>query len=43
MTRPINPYLVLLLAIALPGAGHVLIGDQRRGLALPSSCCCLAR
>lgn len=33
MTRPINPYLVLLLAIVLPGAGHVLIGDQRRGLA----------
>lgn len=33
MTRPRNPYLVLLLAIALPGAGHVLIGEPRRGLA----------
>lgn len=33
MTRPINPYLALLLAIALPGAGHVAIGDPRRGLA----------
>lgn len=33
MTRPINPHLVLLMAIVLPGAGHVLIGEQRRGLA----------
>lgn len=33
MTRSINPYLVLLLAIVLPGAGHVIIGEPRRGLA----------
>ncbi|MGV3551740.1 hypothetical protein [Rhizobium sp.] len=33
MTKPVNPHLVLLLAIILPGAGHVAIGDQRRGLA----------
>lgn len=33
MPKPINPYLVLLLAIILPGAGHVAIGEARRGLA----------
>lgn len=32
MPKPINPYFVLLLAIVLPGAGHVAIGDARRGL-----------
>ena len=31
--RPVNPYVVLLLAILLPGAGHVAIGEARRGLA----------
>jgi hypothetical protein len=30
--RPINPYLVLALAIALPGAGHVALGLNFRGL-----------
>lgn len=33
MTKPANPYLVLLLSIILPGAGHVAIGEARRGLA----------
>ncbi len=33
MSKPLNPYLVLLLAVILPGAGHVAIGEQRRGLA----------
>jgi hypothetical protein len=33
MQKPINPYLVLLLAIVLPGCGHVAIGEARRGLA----------
>jgi hypothetical protein len=33
MQKPINPYLVLLLAILLPGCGHVAIGEARRGLA----------
>ena len=33
MAKPINPYLVLLLAIILPGAGHVAVGEPRRGLA----------
>jgi len=32
MNRPINPRLVLLLAILLPGAGHVAIGQTLRGL-----------
>ncbi|WP_342643382.1 hypothetical protein [Rhodoligotrophos ferricapiens] len=32
MHRPINPYLVLALAIVLPGMGHVAIGAPRRGL-----------
>ena len=31
--KPLNPYLVLALAIMLPGAGHVAIGEPRRGLA----------
>ena len=29
---PLNPYLVLLAAILLPGFGHVLNGQPRRGL-----------
>ncbi|CAN7615290.1 hypothetical protein LJR098_005878 [Rhizobium sp. LjRoot98] len=33
MSKPINPYLVLLLSIILPGAGHVAVGEARRGLA----------
>jgi hypothetical protein len=33
MAKPINPYLVLALAIALPGAGHVAVRDAPRGLA----------
>jgi len=28
----IHPYLVLLLAIVLPGAGHVAVGQPQRGL-----------
>ena len=30
--KPINPRLVLLAAILLPGFGHVLAGEPRRGL-----------
>jgi hypothetical protein len=30
--RPLNPYLVLVLAVILPGVGHVAIGQPRRGL-----------
>jgi hypothetical protein len=30
--RPLNPYLVLALAILAPGAGHVAIGEAERGL-----------
>jgi hypothetical protein len=29
---PLNPYIVLILAIVLPGAGHVAIGLPQRGL-----------
>lgn len=29
--RPIHPYLVLALAIALPGVGHVAVGQPQRG------------
>lgn len=29
---PLNPYIVLALAIVLPGAGHVAIGKPQRGL-----------
>ena len=32
MRRPFNPYLVLALAVLLPGAGHVAIGRAPRGL-----------
>jgi hypothetical protein len=30
--RPVHPYIVLLLAILLPGVGHVAIGQPQRGL-----------
>ena len=30
--RPINPYVVLVLAILLPGAGHVAVRQPQRGL-----------
>jgi hypothetical protein len=30
--QPLNPYLVLLVAILLPGFGHVLNGQATRGL-----------
>ncbi|MCG5486931.1 MAG: hypothetical protein KK482_25120 [Sinorhizobium meliloti] len=33
MAKPINPYLVLVLATVLPGAGHVALRDAARGLA----------
>ena len=33
MAKPINPYIVLALAVALPGAGHVAARDAARGLA----------
>lgn len=32
MTKPINPYLVLALAVVLPGAGHVAVREPIRGL-----------
>ncbi len=31
--RSINPYLVLALAVLLPGVGHIAIGQAPRGLA----------
>jgi hypothetical protein len=33
MQKVTNPYLVLTLAVILPGAGHVAVGESRRGLA----------
>jgi hypothetical protein len=42
MSRPIHPYIVLALAILLPGAGHVLCGRSRRGLTLQLFMICLA-
>lgn len=30
--RPVNPYLVLAIAIVLPGVGHVVAGMPSRGL-----------
>jgi hypothetical protein len=33
-TDPPNPYLVLAVAILLPGMGHVLVGETRRGLTM---------
>ncbi len=32
MAKPWNPYVVLALAIALPGAGHIAIREAPRGL-----------
>jgi hypothetical protein len=32
--QPINPYLILLAAILLPGFGHVLCGEPRRGFTM---------
>jgi hypothetical protein len=32
MAKPINPYAVLVLAMLLPGAGHVAIREATRGL-----------
>lgn len=32
MRKAINPYLVLALAVILPGAGHVVIREAPRGL-----------
>jgi hypothetical protein len=32
LPQPINPYAVLALAIALPGGGHVAVGQPYRGL-----------
>ena len=32
MNRPLNPRLVLALAILFPGAGHVVVGQILRGL-----------
>lgn len=37
MAKPINPFLVLMLATVLPGAGHVAIRDATRGLAFAFS------
>jgi hypothetical protein len=34
VSPPINPYLVLLAAILLPGFGQVLCGETRRGFTL---------
>ena len=34
MQRPLHPYLVLAIAIVLPGVGHVVMGRARRGLTL---------
>ncbi len=30
--RPPSPYLVLAVAILLPGCGHLLVGQQQRGV-----------
>ena len=30
--KPINPYLVLLASLIVPGAGHVVLGQAQRGL-----------
>jgi hypothetical protein len=32
--QPVNPYLVLVAAILLPGFGHVLCGEARRGFTM---------
>jgi hypothetical protein len=31
-SQPLNPYVVLGLAVLAPGAGHVAIGEPQRGL-----------
>lgn len=33
---PLNPYVVLALAVVLPGVGHVAIGQPQRGLVFAS-------
>ncbi len=30
--RPVHPYLALFVAAILPGVGHVMLGQQARGL-----------
>jgi hypothetical protein len=32
MSKPLHPYIVLALAILLPGGGHVAIREAQRGL-----------
>ena len=32
LPKPVNPYLILGAATLLPGVGHVLLGQQARGL-----------
>lgn len=32
MRKAVNPYVALAFAIALPGGGHVILGDIRRGI-----------
>jgi hypothetical protein len=32
MRKPLHPYVVLALAVALPGMGHVAVGQAPRGL-----------
>lgn len=32
LAKPFHPYLILALAVALPGVGHVALGQQLRGL-----------
>jgi hypothetical protein len=32
MHKPLNPYAVLVIAILLPGAGHLMCGLRRRAL-----------
>jgi hypothetical protein len=34
LRRPLNPYVVLLAAILLPGSGYVLCGQTRRGFTM---------
>jgi hypothetical protein len=34
MARPLNPYLVLLASILLPGSGYVLCGQPKRGFTM---------
>ncbi|MFV0369852.1 MAG: hypothetical protein ACK5KM_15485, partial [Hyphomicrobiaceae bacterium] len=32
MRKPFNPYLILAIAVVLPGGGHVALGLPQRGL-----------